>query len=332
MLNQTIASDVVYFIEGQTPKLTQSFKQQKDSFSRQLQPYRLETVSDTGLKTSFLLCDLSDDSGEKERYLQPLTDADDLGNALSHLADLLQLSNSQTKSSALYDECDLNSFSLASLSFDSAVPPSASSAATKKAAPKILPRLLPDFTPSITPDYGKAVDADIENLALQVQQNLRTLHEKNGIQYLINLLGEDFLQSLQQLSARPISRLVIDSQFRILLPDYEKEIHFPVLSKVVYLLFLNHPDGIRLKEIADYKQELRQLYLLISPRTDIQSMEQSINDLVDLESGSLNQKISRINAAFRCELEKDIAQHYLIAGPRGEKRRILLDTSKITIM
>ena len=174
-------------------------------------------------------------------------------------------------------------------------------------------------------------DLSPRELAIKIRDEIAELQRKNGVNILFEELGRDFFESLNQLPHLELSDLLIDENYKIILPQYNMEIQMPVLSKVVYLLFLLHPEGIRLKEMADYKEELHRLYMTVSPRTDIEQMQQSVNDLCDPENGSIHQKISRIGAAFRENLLTDIAQHYCITGKRGENKHILLSKSKISI-
>ncbi len=181
--------------------------------------------------------------------------------------------------------------------------------------------------------FRSAEQPDIDKLrllALKIRDEILELQRQNGISVLVSELGDDFIQSLTALTdTSSLAPLVIDDRFRIILND--KEVSMPTLSRVVYMLFLLHEEGIRLKEIADYKDELLNIYLTVSPRGDLEQMNKSIKDLTDLESGSLNQKISRITAAFRQLLPSDLAQHYIITGPRGEARKIMLSRSLVTL-
>ncbi len=180
----------------------------------------------------------------------------------------------------------------------------------------------------------------VRDLAQRIRDEILALQRMNGINVLVNELGEDFIRSLTMLADRTPAPLLIDDRFRIFISatseDGKKivnnqEVQMPTLSKVVYFLFLRHAEGIRLKEIADYREELMKIYLTVSPRDDMEQMRQSIDDLTNPESGSLNQKISRITAAFRQLMPSDLAQHYIITGPRGEARRVLLDRSLVSL-
>ncbi len=168
-------------------------------------------------------------------------------------------------------------------------------------------------------------DEQLERLRALAQQIKDTINEQqliNGMPLLLQMLSEDMPKSQPKYSTE--SRLVIDDRFRIMLMDYDVSVPMPTLSKALYILFLRHPEGIRLKEMADYREELRVLYMTLSMRTDLDAQEASIRELTNPESSSINQKLSRINRAFRYALGDASAEAYLIKGTRGERYTISL--------
>ena len=66
-------------------------------------------------------------------------------------------------------------------------------------------------------------------------------------------------------NAIKLSRLSIAKDGTILLADYQKEVKMEPIVKAVYLLFLNHPEGIAFKYLPDYRKELTDLYQKIKP-------------------------------------------------------------------
>ncbi len=99
--------------------------------------------------------------------------------------------------------------------------------------------------------------------------------------------------------ANRTSKLVIDTQYRILLPGYNNlEIKMPTLSKVVYFLFLRHPEGLLFKQLIDYRHEVFHLYNRITNRANMEEMIRSVDALLDPTSNSINEKCSRIKEAF----------------------------------
>ncbi len=129
-----------------------------------------------------------------------------------------------------------------------------------------------------------------------------------------------------------LSHLSIDKNFKILLTDFGNiEIKMHTLPKVVFILFLRYPDGIRFKELYMYKNELLEIYNKVTNKSDKDEIERAINDLVDMTNPSINQKCARIREAFRQYLDEDIAKFYFISGYNGEPKKIKLPRHLVTI-
>ena len=133
------------------------------------------------------------------------------------------------------------------------------------------------------------------------------------------------LHWIQEMIEMPpkLSRLVVDKEFRIFLPDYNNmEITMSPLPKAVYLLFLKHPEGIPFKLLNDYYAELLDIYKQISNRVVETTVEKSIRDIADPTKNSINEKCARIREAFISKFDTLYAQHYYITGKRGEPKKI----------
>lgn len=129
---------------------------------------------------------------------------------------------------------------------------------------------------------------------------------------------------------RPLSRVVITRDLRILLPDYQDmEIRMEPVNKALFLLFLRHEEGIRIKELVDYRSELESFYGRLS-HDDGEKRRATINSLIDPTGNSIHEKISRIREAFIARFAEDLAENYFITGPRGEAKRIRIDRSMVT--
>lgn len=125
---------------------------------------------------------------------------------------------------------------------------------------------------------------------------------------------------------RQMSRLYIDKQFRIFLPDFGNiEIEMTPLPKTLFLFMLKYPDGVLFKELYRHKQELIYIYGRIGNRSDPDQMLKSINDMTDARSNSVNEKSSRIKEAFLSKVDDRIAAEYYITGQRQEPKKIRLD-------
>jgi len=146
-------------------------------------------------------------------------------------------------------------------------------------------------------------------------------------------IDELVLQKLVLPNSRPvISKLLITNDFRIILPDYSNmEITMRTLPKAVFILFLNHPEGILFKDLPNYKGELIAIYKKISKRENILKMEESIDDIVNPALNSINEKCSRIREAFISKFDESIAQNYFITGSRATPKKIALNRDLVVI-
>ena len=96
------------------------------------------------------------------------------------------------------------------------------------------------------------------------------------------------------------------------------------MSKAVYLLYLRHPEGIAFKQLAEFKNELKQIYNQLRPSGLTQRAMQSIEDVTNPTNNSINEKCARIRAAFLSQFDDYMAKSYYIEGPRGEAKKISL--------
>ena len=103
------------------------------------------------------------------------------------------------------------------------------------------------------------------------------------------------------------------------------------LDKTVYLFYLQHPEGVSFKQLADYKLELLNIYTSVSGREDMEAMRSSIDTLTDPFDNSINEKVSKIKKAFLNVVSDRIAQHYYIRGEAGTAKSITLDRSLVVI-
>ena len=129
-----------------------------------------------------------------------------------------------------------------------------------------------------------------------------------------------------------LSPLLIDSHKRIYLPDYgNQEIKLYPIAKALYLFFLHHPEGIRIKELYQYKRELLNIYNTIANSDEPEERQRVIDDLVDMRKPNINQQCARIRAAFRSIMDEHIARHYYIGGLKGEPKKIALPHNLVDI-
>ena len=121
------------------------------------------------------------------------------------------------------------------------------------------------------------------------------------------------------------SRITITKEGAVLLTDYDnREVKMEPMTKAVYLLYLRHPEGIAFKQLPDFRKEMADLYVRIKPYSLNDRVLKSIEDVTNPLLNSINEKCSRIKAAFLSVVDASLADHYYITGKGGEEKKITL--------
>ncbi|MCQ2196223.1 MAG: hypothetical protein MJZ60_01715 [Bacteroidaceae bacterium] len=114
------------------------------------------------------------------------------------------------------------------------------------------------------------------------------------------------------------SRIQVKSDNRILLQDYaDMEVPLTPLCKALYLFFLQHPEGVTLKQMSCYRDELLVLYQRFAPGINPQRRQSHIDSLVSPLSNSLHEKLSLIRRTFSHLLDESLLPFYVITGQKG---------------
>lgn len=165
-----------------------------------------------------------------------------------------------------------------------------------------------------------------EDAAQQLKQLVALLRANGRNDLLLHAIGASVLEELRlEMAKTQLSRLLITKDYRfILIDDNHKEIDLTPVHKAVYLLFLNHPEGIEFKKLSEYRDELLHYYMATARLMDKQAIEKSVDMLVNPFNNSINEKCSRIKQAFLREFDDSIARNYYITGGRGEAKKIVL--------
>ena len=119
---------------------------------------------------------------------------------------------------------------------------------------------------------------------------------------------------------------------QIILPTLNNlEIRLNPLFKTVYIFYLKHPEGVRLKDLSSFKTELLDIYGRLSSADDNQVIKAKISDLISPLSSSFSQKKSKINKIITDLLGDSLAQFYRIEGQPATPFRINLPSELIQI-
>jgi hypothetical protein len=160
------------------------------------------------------------------------------------------------------------------------------------------------------------MDRTPEEIAAELSQLVRELVAAGRNDLLLRSIGVSVLEELRIEAAKShLSRLLITKDYRIILVDYNnREVEMTPVHKAVYLLFLNHPEGIEFKKLSEYRGELLKYYMATAKLMDKQTIVESVDMLVNPLNNSINEKCSRIKSIFLSMMDQYTANYYIISG------------------
>lgn len=156
----------------------------------------------------------------------------------------------------------------------------------------------------------------LEEIAAQLSELSRELVASGRYDLLLRSIGVAALEELRIEAARQqLSRLLITKDYRFILVDYKnKEVELTPVHKAVYLLFLNHPEGIEFKKLQDFREELLEYYMATARLVDKATIESSVDMLVNPLNNSINEKCSRIKSTFLGIMDPYTANYYIVSS------------------
>ena len=121
------------------------------------------------------------------------------------------------------------------------------------------------------------------------------------------------------------SSIKVNNRLEVTLPEFDNmKLSFSPKMRVVYALFLRHPEGIFLKSLESYKHEVIDLVKIVAPYGKYGLDEKSAIILSENNSADMNQMISKINRIIKAQIlpMSGMDMLYRITGERGEKYKI----------
>jgi hypothetical protein len=154
-----------------------------------------------------------------------------------------------------------------------------------------------------------------EEMALEVKRLAEQLVAADRKDLLLRALGVPLLEELRIEAAKgKLSKLVITSDYRFILADYQQEVELQPVHKAVYLLFLAHPEGIEFKRLGDYRKELTDYYMQTAKMMDKEKIIEGVEHLVNPLDNAINEKCSRIKKTFLEMMDEYRASYYIISS------------------
>ncbi|MBP6128237.1 hypothetical protein [Flavobacterium sp.] len=178
-------------------------------------------------------------------------------------------------------------------------------------------------------DLTEKLDEEAAQIVNDLKEKLAALSDSGQLLFIVPILKDLLDKQTEKIDFKSISKITIDKQNNIVLPYFKKEVKLSHLTKSVYFLFLKHPEGINLKELAKYKKELLTIYVSVSNQLDHDKMIKSIEDVVNLETKAIYTHLSRIKSAFYKIMDASHANHYIVSGNGENNRKVLFNTKAV---
>ena len=97
----------------------------------------------------------------------------------------------------------------------------------------------------------------MDNIKREIKRLVKMLRD-NGA-------SEEEIRELFKEEKKQLERLVVTNDHKLFVG--EKEVLLRPICMAAYLLFLRHPEGIRFKELPDYREELAEIYHSMKRKT-----------------------------------------------------------------
>lgn len=133
-----------------------------------------------------------------------------------------------------------------------------------------------------------------------------------------------------KITRKPYRLEVRGNNKRLYLPELaDTKIPLSPMERAVYLLMLNHPEGMPLSHFPDFRDELKRYYSSTSVEGSVATLNERVNAICENQDNLLSQIISRIRRKFTVLVGEEMAESYIIKGERGEARRVELDRAMV---
>lgn len=155
--------------------------------------------------------------------------------------------------------------------------------------------------------------------AMQMAQELRQLANRlvamGRYDLMVQAIGVPTLEQLRIEAARgTLSRLIVTADNQLVLERGNRVVELSPVHRALYLLFLNHPEGIEFKRLRDYRSELYAIYERMANRLDKDKIGETVDRLTNPLDNAINEKCSRIKAAFNALMDEYSASYYIISS------------------
>ena len=128
-----------------------------------------------------------------------------------------------------------------------------------------------------------------------------------------------------ELIRQPSTLVITPKRDPIRFPDMDNsQLRLSPIEKAVYILFLEHPEGIHFNRMDEHRERLGEIYDRVGHDFILANRKATLERITNPIENRLSEISSRIRKKMTDHLGEDIAEHYCIEGPNGEAKKITL--------
>ncbi|MDV2443647.1 hypothetical protein CMV00_07550 [Elizabethkingia anophelis] len=170
-----------------------------------------------------------------------------------------------------------------------------------------------------TEEFEKILYENLDNDSLrkieEIRDDLNKLYYSNQLVYVLPILKKVLDEYTDKIVFNKYKPIIITENNRILISQFDDmEVEFSHMTQAVYIFFCQNPDGINIKELSQYREELLVLYSKISNFSDFDLVVNNIKELVLPYNKAIYTHISRIKATFYKIMDAKYAENYIITS------------------
>jgi hypothetical protein len=169
---------------------------------------------------------------------------------------------------------------------------------------------------------------DLCNSCMQIlhQRNVSPLIANQLFSIMDGIRAHMMFRERSKLLRKPSRVEVRGITKRIFLTDLgDLELNFNPKERTIYLFYLAHPEGIRLPELQDYRQEIMGYYQCITHQDAPEQIHRAVDLLLNPAENNIHEVLSRIKLKLKNAVGPDLLEYYNIMGISGEVKRISLN-------
>jgi hypothetical protein len=148
-----------------------------------------------------------------------------------------------------------------------------------------------------------------------------------------SMRSEILFRDRYSLLKKPSRMSITGLNFKIQFPDLANlELKLDKIEKTIYLFFLGKPEGVKLNMLDEHREELIEMYLKVSPTSDVTTATRRIHERTDnARTHRISETLSKIRKKINDLLGSEMGEHYIIAGANGEVKKIGVERSLVSI-